>query len=187
MGNNIGLDNTQKFGDMPKGILDNDNNSENNSHSHNSHNALVKKKQHMMDVKEETPLFVPKGQLRRNGTFEKYSLRYRIFQTFENPMSSQLSRAVSIAIIVCIIVSCGAYMIVTLKGFQFTPDTCANPVCEPGEDAICTETICSPEPLAVFDTFEMVIILIFSSDYIIRMSTVHAATTVVVPRRRARR
>lgn len=96
-----------------------------------------------------------------------YGLRRAMFLACEVPLSSPLSQAISFLMTATILGSTLAFILESMPRFQHIPSDC-----KPGS---LTAESCTPEPDGAFFYVEAVCISIFTVDYIIRMSCVHAA------------
>jgi hypothetical protein len=95
------------------------------------------------------------------------SLRMRIFLLLEDPGASRLGKYISIFIIMVIVVSTASFIMETMPSFRYISDRCTV-----GE---LTVEDCEPKPDPFFYQLEVVCIIIFTIDYIIRMASVGAA------------
>jgi len=84
MGNNIGLDNTQKFGDHPNSSKYEENDTEARKSSIGSVEKSKRRQSNpgvmdKLDMEMSLPFHPPKGGYDENGKYIRYSLPYRIF------------------------------------------------------------------------------------------------------------
>jgi hypothetical protein len=97
----------------------------------------------------------------------------RVFHTLEEPSTSILAKLVSIAVMLFIFISCGAFVIETLPSSNELADDCALGV---GGTPDLTQQ-CKPEPKSVFASIETVCVIVFSIEYALRMSLYQFETT----------
>mmetsp|Transcript_112718 Transcript_112718/g.318549 ORF Transcript_112718/g.318549 Transcript_112718/m.318549 type:complete len:865 (-) Transcript_112718:100-2694(-) len=93
--------------------------------------------------------------------------RRKIFILFEDPSASRVGKWVSIFVIVVILVSTTAFVLESMPDFNATPEECT--------EGALTVAACRPRPLSAFGHLEVICIVVFTVDYVIRVSLVHAA------------
>jgi hypothetical protein len=104
---------------------------------------------------------------RRLGALE------RVFHTLEEPSTSVLAKIVSIAVMILIFISCGAFVIESLPGSNVLPENCRLGV--GGAHSVATQ--CAPEPKGAFAFIETICVIAFSIEYGLRMSLYPFETT----------
>ena len=114
----------------------------------------------------------------------------RFFMTFEDPNYSLIGRVANIITIFTIMLSCMSFIIASepTEHTQYEPDECepltsacygksdcldyfSKDECSSFEDLCDGKNICPPKPVSAFDTIEFTCIVIFSVEYIARIST----------------
>ena len=115
----------------------------------------------------------------------EYELTYlqRFFMTFEDPNASLIGRVVNVITIATILLSCASFIAASSPAFQYLPESCADPVCDGtcsdlsdqgcvNDKELCDgEKMCLPVPNAEFDVIELICIMIFSVEYVARITT----------------
>ncbi|CAD7926359.1 unnamed protein product [Amoebophrya sp. A120] len=117
---------------------------------------------------------------------ERFAIRLnnweRIYLCFDDAQSCQLARYLSVFILLTIMVSSAIFVIGTLPSLRRWPsDECERrcdlnlrqTVMTETEKAYC-EKKCEPVPAVVFDTLEIICVIIFSLEYGIRIAAAHA-------------
>lgn len=82
---------------------------------------------------------------------------------------SSLAKWTSYFILLIIFVSALSFIFATTDLFRETPDTCEE--CHGFADEPC---LCEPAPMKFFATIEMICIIVFTSEYVIKLLTAHA-------------
>mmetsp|Transcript_113798 Transcript_113798/g.332412 ORF Transcript_113798/g.332412 Transcript_113798/m.332412 type:complete len:865 (-) Transcript_113798:145-2739(-) len=95
------------------------------------------------------------------------SVRRKIFFVLEQPAASRLGRIVSSMLMATIIAVTASFIMESMPEFNSTPRACQEGL---------TVTNCQPKPLKIFATVEMVGVLIFTVEYLLRVLTVHTAS-----------
>jgi hypothetical protein len=73
-----------------------------------------------------------------------------------------------------IFITCLGFVLSTMPRFQRQPGHCRDPVCLPGPDSACPESICPPTQIPALFWVEAVTVGIFTIDYVLRLACVHA-------------
>eukprot|EP00929_Paragymnodinium_shiwhaense_P035033 TRINITY_DN18991_c1_g1_i2.p1 TRINITY_DN18991_c1_g1~~TRINITY_DN18991_c1_g1_i2.p1 ORF type:complete len:910 (+),score=147.28 TRINITY_DN18991_c1_g1_i2:140-2869(+) len=94
--------------------------------------------------------------------------RRKLFVLLEDPTSTIGGKWLSIFIISVILVSTGSFIMESMPQFRHMSEDCTL-------ESLSVEK-CEPRPDKIFKTIEALCITIFTIDYILRLSTVHAAT-----------
>jgi len=94
-----------------------------------------------------------------------------IFAVLEEPSSSSAGRVYSIFMLVTILVSTTTFVLESMPLFQDTPEQCEVEV---------TVDNCMPRPAGAFEYIEVICILVFSADYVLRVATAHSARDTLV-------
>eukprot|EP00929_Paragymnodinium_shiwhaense_P049868 TRINITY_DN25151_c0_g1_i1.p1 TRINITY_DN25151_c0_g1~~TRINITY_DN25151_c0_g1_i1.p1 ORF type:complete len:958 (+),score=146.13 TRINITY_DN25151_c0_g1_i1:59-2875(+) len=97
------------------------------------------------------------------------SFREKLFLVLEDPTASVLGRYLSMFIILVIVASTTSFVLETLPSFRQVDLT----RCDPASGALTIED-CEPQPHAIFHRVEVVCIIIFTVDYLLRISSVHS-------------
>eukprot|EP00746_Dinoflagellata_sp_MGD_P168041 gnl/MRDRNA2_/MRDRNA2_99140_c0_seq1.p1 gnl/MRDRNA2_/MRDRNA2_99140_c0~~gnl/MRDRNA2_/MRDRNA2_99140_c0_seq1.p1 ORF type:complete len:760 (-),score=139.95 gnl/MRDRNA2_/MRDRNA2_99140_c0_seq1:100-2379(-) len=107
----------------------------------------------------------------------KLSVRERIHLIFDPVGSSQCSLAkwVSYLILAIIFVSAISFVCGTMEAFKETPKDCN--ICRGDGHDVPIECLCEPKPMEFFKYIEMVCIIVFTSEYVIKLLTAHAMRT----------
>ncbi|EWM28384.1 expulsion defective family member (exp-2) [Nannochloropsis gaditana] len=72
-------------------------------------------------------------------------------------------------------ISCIAFVLSTMPRFNYTPSQCSRPICRPSDPgAECDRVICYPRPHHYLIQTELVTLILFIFDYLVRLITVHA-------------
>eukprot|EP00929_Paragymnodinium_shiwhaense_P080561 TRINITY_DN42022_c0_g1_i1.p1 TRINITY_DN42022_c0_g1~~TRINITY_DN42022_c0_g1_i1.p1 ORF type:complete len:919 (+),score=145.64 TRINITY_DN42022_c0_g1_i1:108-2864(+) len=93
------------------------------------------------------------------------NLRARLFVMFDDGGQSRLSMAIAVLLMVAIGVSTVSFVLESMPEFRSTPDACFR------EKTVLN---CEPVPDESFFYVEAVCIFVFTVDYVVRISTVHA-------------
>jgi hypothetical protein len=99
---------------------------------------------------------------------DERGIRFMIFTLLEDPGASRVGKYISIFVIIVIVISTTSFVLESMPEFRYTSTDC-NPV------ALTVES-CEPRPQAYFFALELVCIVIFTVDYVLRAATVHVAT-----------
>jgi voltage-gated potassium channel Kch len=108
----------------------------------------------------------------------KLSVRERTHLIFDPVGSSQssLAKYVSYLILLVIFVSAISFVCGTMEAFKEPPADCN--ICRGGgDDGSPVECLCEPAPMGFFKYIEMVCIIVFTSEYVIKLVTAHAMRT----------
>jgi len=97
-----------------------------------------------------------------------HGCRRKIFLLLEDPNASKLGRASSVLMMSTILVSTISFIVESMPDFRDTPPSCD--LAKPSADE------CEPKPKEIFSHIELVCIIVFTVDYILRFAFVHAAT-----------
>eukprot|EP00929_Paragymnodinium_shiwhaense_P097687 TRINITY_DN59311_c0_g1_i2.p1 TRINITY_DN59311_c0_g1~~TRINITY_DN59311_c0_g1_i2.p1 ORF type:complete len:981 (-),score=161.87 TRINITY_DN59311_c0_g1_i2:274-3216(-) len=130
----------------------------------------VYKKMNKREKRNRTPLVL---NLRGQKTFLENTwfpdvpgLRRRIFMVLDDPSSSRWGKLVSLLIMAVITFVTASLILESMPGFNETPQEC-------GAGGRLSVEGCEPRPLPIFQSIETVGIAIFTTDYLLRMVTVH--------------
>jgi len=94
------------------------------------------------------------------------SLARRLFALLEDPTSCKLAKWFSIFMMIAIVVSTSSFVMESMADFKQTPEECSL-------ERLTVEA-CEPVPHGVFYILEVVCIVIFTLDYVLRICCVHA-------------
>lgn len=111
----------------------------------------------------------------------KLTLAQKIFLFLEIPDCCVLAKYSSFLMLITIAVSCICFVLSSVDRFRYTPSTCDDPACD-DDPTLCPDSqICEPVEDDYFFALETYCIIIFTIDYVLRISTV-----VTVPPRLSR-
>lgn len=96
----------------------------------------------------------------------------RLFLLFDQPDRSVLGGIISVFTMITIITSCVAFILSSSERFNYTPDDCDNPACDDDPTLCPGKKMCQPVEFSSFFTIEVVCIVIFTIDYVVRVSIV---------------
>jgi len=97
------------------------------------------------------------------------AMRVLTFVTLEHPRSSRLAWYISIFLVGCILLNSLAFISSTVPSVLRYPTSCANPICTPGPDTVCPEVVCRPLENRTTWMLELITIIIFTIDYVLRV------------------
>lgn len=124
-----------------------------------SPNLSMRKKHEKLDHKptepEKAPWFPPPSK----GGFHE-----RLFLVFDDASKSICGKVVLVLVTLAIIVSTVSFILETMPEFREVPAECAE---------LRTVKACEPRPVSAFFPIEVVCIVIFSVDYVVRVFTFH--------------
>eukprot|EP00929_Paragymnodinium_shiwhaense_P030809 TRINITY_DN17389_c1_g2_i2.p1 TRINITY_DN17389_c1_g2~~TRINITY_DN17389_c1_g2_i2.p1 ORF type:complete len:805 (-),score=118.37 TRINITY_DN17389_c1_g2_i2:154-2568(-) len=126
--------------------------------SQGGHKETRGKKRLITEVKHSKPM-LPDGD----------SVRKKLFLLFDNPQASWLAHRISIFMMLVILFSTGTFIIESMPEVNDTPEACL-------KESPRTVENCRPAPRPVFHVFETITTLIFTIDYVVRLSTVHVVS-----------
>lgn len=144
---------------------------------------------------KQVPLLVPCQFIteRADGSRVVHNASWaeRIFITLEHPSESLVGKWISVVVMVLIVLSCTCYVLATMPEMTFVPNSCPSEdeacgkVCEIDDDAGCTSSelvekcVCEPKPIPVLVIIEVISIVTFTVEYLLRLLTVWAVTPQV--------
>ncbi|EWM24405.1 potassium voltage-gated channel subfamily d member 2 [Nannochloropsis gaditana] len=111
---------------------------------------------------------------RKDDNYGESNLRRLVFLTLHHPNFSPLARLLSALMGLTIFITCLGFVLSTMPRFQRQPGHCPDPVCLPGPDSACPESICPPTQIPALFWVEAVTVGIFTIDYVLRLACVHA-------------
>jgi len=100
-------------------------------------------------------------------SMKSFGVRRAMFLMFEDPLSSRVSHWLSILMTVTILSSTLSFICESMPRFQFVSDDC--------NLAHLSVDDCQPRPDPFFYQLEIACIVIFTTDYVIRIATAHSA------------
>jgi len=146
--------------------------------------AKKKKRRQQQETKEQQQLEALKEKSRQDKEQNKRAsregmtvdtwlpdcdgIRKKVFFLLDDPTASWIGHKYSLVMLVIIIVSTASFIMESMPQFNHTPDKCN--VDKP------TVEDCQPTPEPWFFTLEVLCIVVFTSDYLCRVTTVHAVS-----------
>lgn len=100
------------------------------------------------------------------------SLPQKIFLFLELPDCCILGQYFSFLMLITIAISCVSFVMSSIDSFRYTPSSCDKPACENDANLCPNTTICEPVEADYFFIVETCCVIIFTFDYVLRMSTV---------------
>lgn len=146
-------------------------------------------------AKKAVPLLVPRQFIteKSDGSRQVHnaSLAERIFITFEHPSESLVGKWISVVVMVLIVLSCTCYVLATMPEMTFIPKSCPDKegacgmVCEIDDDGGCSTSdlvekcVCEPRPISTLVIIEIISIVTFTVEYLLRLFTVWAVSPAI--------
>lgn len=97
----------------------------------------------------------------------------RVFMFFEDPKASRVGTMFGTLMLIVIVLNLIVFILSSLPGFQYQPDSCTEPVCENDSTLCANKTVCEPVPADWTVTVELICVIIFSIEYGFRILLVY--------------
>ncbi|CAE7421337.1 KCNB1, partial [Symbiodinium microadriaticum] len=126
--------------------------------------AIEVAEQHLLPI---APLAVKKSMFYQLSGTDREGLRRTVFKVLNDPSSSEVAKWASYFITAVILVTTVSMLLESIPELSHVPDAC---------DSLVTVENCRPQPSQAFFQIELVCIIIFTVDYVLRICTAHAMT-----------
>ncbi|CAE7744427.1 Kcnd3, partial [Symbiodinium necroappetens] len=130
----------------------------------NAPKLLEVAEQHLLPI---APLAVKKSMFYQLSGTDREGLRRTVFKVLNDPSSSEVAKWASYFITAVILVTTVSMLLESIPELSHVPDAC---------DSLVTVENCRPQPSQAFFQIELVCIIIFTVDYVLRICTAHAMT-----------